>query len=435
MDARRGLTPPFYSEEIIMSYKVEGITHRGEGVIRVAGKAVFVPFTIPGEQIQVLIERSKKKYARGIVTDILEASADRVDPLCPHYYQCGGCAYQHMTYRRELALKRQVVEDNLYRLGKLSLPVNDVIGMKYPWHYRNKVTWHVGTRKAQPRLGYYRSNSRSHLPILECYLLSPEMTRLSQFVDCYLAGIGMENGKKLIIRQGTDQKLMLIAEGPLNRSELISLVKGYPHLESVFVYENQQLSCLYGNPYLKHEIGDRQYQVSPLAFFQVNHEQTEKLYDLVKNAAADQEGKVILDAYCGTGSIALYLAPQHRRIIGIEAHAESIADAKINAQLNQLTHCEFQQGACEKLIKNIDTEIDTIILDPPRTGCHRDLLQQIAEKGIKQIVYVSCHPSTLARDIKILSEQSYQVQWVQPIDMFPRTHHVECVTLMSKVEK
>ena len=415
-----------------MSHEVEGITHRGEGVIRIDGKAVFVPFTIPGEQIQVLIESNKKKYARGMVTDILKASDDRVKPLCPHYYQCGGCAYQHMTYRRELALKKQVVEDNLYRLGKLSIPVNDVIGMEHPWHYRNKVTWHVGTRKGQQRLGYYRINSRNHLPIRECYLLSPEMTRLSQFVDCYLNSIGMKNGKQLIIRQGTDQKLMLIAEGPLNKQELISLVKGYPYLESVLVYENEQLSCLYGNAYLEQKVGDRQYQVSPLAFFQVNHEQTEKLYDLVKKAATNQEGKVILDAYCGTGSIALYLAPQHQHVIGIEAYPESIADAKQNAHLNQITHCEFHQGACEKVIKDIEEEIDTIILDPPRTGCHPDLLEQIAEKNIKQIVYVSCNPSTLARDIRILSERSYQVQWVQPIDMFPRTHHVETICLMSR---
>lgn len=418
-----------------MHCKIQGITHKGEGVARINGKATFIPFSIPGEEIKIKIIEDKARFSRAQITEVLTPSPDRVDAPCPYYYECGGCSYQHVNYQRQLTLKQQVVEETLQRIGQTKVDVQPVIGMDNPWHYRNKVTWHVGERKGEKRLGYYLSGSRNHLPIQECLLLAPAITELSQFLNCYLTITGIELGKQLIIRQASlDEKLMLILEGPVDKAELIKLVKGYPDLESVFVYENNELTCVYGSSYLNHQIGDYKYQVSPLAFFQVNNEQTKKLYDLVKQALGDDD-KAILDAYCGTGSIAIYIANHHQKVVGLEIYPESIEDAKRNAMLNDIYNTEFYQGACEKVIQNLAGNFDAIILDPPRAGCHKDLLEKIAEKGIEKIIYVSCNPATLARDIKILSGLSYKVKWVQPVDMFPQTYHVELVALMSRVDE
>lgn len=416
-----------------MHCTIDGITHRGEGVARIEGKATFIPFSIPGEELDIEIISDRGRFSRAKIKEILKASADRVEAPCPYYYKCGGCSYQHVNYQRQLEIKQQVVQDALQRIGQLKVNVEPVIGMDNPWHYRNKVTWHVGEWKGQKRLGYYRFESRNHLAIEECLLLAPEIQKLSQFLDFYLSLTGIETGKQLIIRQSSlDQKLILIAEGPVDRAGLEKLIKGYPELQSVFIYENNELSCLFGPPYLSQQIGKYKYQVSPLAFFQVNNEQTKRLYDLVKNAAAGRGNKVILDAYCGTGSIAIYTAEEHKRVVGVEIYPQSIEDARRNAALNNLDNCEFYQGACEKVINNLSEDFDTIILDPPRAGCDKDLLQQIAEKDIKEIIYVSCNPATLARDIKILSGLSYQVERVQPVDMFPHTHHVETVTVIER---
>ncbi len=414
-----------------MRCKVAGITHNGEGVARIDGKATFVPFGIPGEELEIEIIEDKPRYSRGIIKQLHSPSPDRVNAPCPYYYDCGGCSYQHAAYPRQLVLKQQVVNDALKRIGQVDVKAEPVIGMSNPWHYRNKVTWHVGEGNDEKRLGYYLSGSRKHLPIQECLLLTPEITELSQFLNCYLTITGVNTGKRIIIRQSSlDQKLMLIIEGPVDEPQLIKLVKGYPGLDSVFVYENNKLTCLDGAPYLNQQISDCRYKVSPLAFFQVNNEQTKKLYDLIKKAVGNEDKKV-LDAYCGTGSIAVYIANQSKKVVGLEIYSESIKDAKRNAKLNKVHNTEFHQGACEKVINNLKEDFDTIILDPPRSGCHPELLQKIADKSIKEIIYVSCNPATLARDVKILSKLEYEVQWVQPVDMFAQTGHVESVVLMQ----
>ncbi len=417
-----------------MRCEVKGITHNGEGVARIDGKATFIPFAIPGEEIEIEIIEDKPRYSRALLKEIYKTSPERVAPPCPYYYDCGGCAYQHIAYPEQLKIKQQVVHDALKRIGQVDVEVKTVIGMDNPWHYRNKVTWQVGEYKDEIRLGYYKRGSRKHLPIQECLLLTPGITELSQFINCYLPITGIKPGNQVIIRHTRlDNKLMLITEAPVDEEQLMKLLKGYPDLESIFVYDNNKLTCLYGNPYLKQEIGDKEYLISPLAFFQVNNEQTKKLYDLIQLSVGNH--KTVLDAYCGTGSIAIYTANQNRKIVGLEIYPESIADAKHNAKLNEINNCEFHHGTCEKEIDNVKDDFDTIILDPPRAGCHPDLLHKIADRQIPEIIYVSCNPATLARDVKILSKLSYQVKWVQPVDMFAQTGHVETVVLMSRVDK
>lgn len=316
-----------------MRCKISGITHNGDGVARIDGKATFIPFAIPEEEVEIEIIEDKPRYSRALLKDICIPSPDRVEAPCPYYYDCGGCAYQHIIYPRQLKTKQQVVYDTLKRIGQVDVEVKEVIGMDTPLHYRNKVTWHVGAHKDEIRLGYYKGGSRNHLPIQECLLLTPEITELSQFLNCYLPITGIQPGSQVIIRHSRlENKLMLIVQGPVDEEELLKLCKGYPGLGSIFVYDNNKLTCLYGNHYLKQAIGDKKYLVSPLAFFQVNDEQTKKLYDIIKSTIGSN--KTILDAYCGTGSIAIYIANQNRKIVGLEIYPQSIKDAKQNAKLN-----------------------------------------------------------------------------------------------------
>ncbi len=415
-----------------MSCKIEGITHRGEGVARIDGKAVFIPFAIPGEEAEIEITMEHSRFSRGRIRGIIAASPDRAEPPCPHYYNCGGCAYQHVHYEQQLILKKQVVTDALQRIGKQKVMVQDVIGCENPWYYRNKVSWHTGEIKGEKRLGYYQSGSRRHLPVSDCLIISPEINKFSQFLDCYLDVTGINSRKQVMVRQDSKGRLFLIVEGPVDKEGLESLAKGYPGLESLFIYQDQKLDHIFGRDKLEFIIGERHYLVSPLAFFQVNNQQTKTLYNEVKNAAKGEAGRRILDAYCGTGSIAIYAAGEHDTMLGVDAFAPAIEDACINASLNHMVNCEFVAGACEKVLPELKREFDTVILDPPRAGCHPDLIRTIIDQKAPQIIYVSCNPATLARDIKILCESSYKINSVQPVDMFPWTMHVETVVLIER---
>jgi len=415
---------------------IDGITHRGEGVARINGKVAFIPFTIPGEEVEVEIVDEHARFSRGKIKQIVAPSPERTEPPCQYFYRCGGCAYQHVTYQQQLLLKKQVVTDALQRIGQQEIAVQDVLGMEKPWQYRNKVTWQVGELQGKKRLGYYQQDSHQHLAINECRLLAPEIMKFSQFLDRDLGAAGILRGKKVVIRQGSeDGKLLLIVEGPVNKEGLKCLVKDYPGLESLFIYENHKLKHLFGSKKMNFTIGERRYQVSPLAFFQVNNQQTRRLYDEVKKMVEGSNTTSILDAYCGTGTIAIYVADQHNNVHGVDDFPPSIADAKSNALLNNLSNCTFQAGACERIIPKLKQDFDTIILDPPRAGCHNKLLHVLNDKKIQQIIYVSCNPATLARDVKILCELSYQIELVQPVDMFPWTGHVETVVLMSRKDK
>lgn len=414
---------------------VDGITHRYEGVARINGKAIFIPFAIPGEEIRVEIINVQRRFSRGRIKEILTPSPDRAVPACQYYYQCGGCSCQHIAYKRHLELKKQVVIDALKRIGKQNTAVYDVVGMDNPWYYRNKVTWHIGEAQGGKRLGYYQFGNRNHLPISDCLIIAPEIKKFSQFLDCYLDMTDFNSGQQVVIRQDSNEKLYLIVEGPVDKKALTGLVKGYPGLSSLFIYQDNQLDHVFGSDKLDFCIGAKNYRVSPLSFFQVNNQQTKKLYDAIQGIAGSGGGRRILDAYCGTGSIAIYASNEDEAVLGVDLYAPGIDDARINAVLNHMRNCEFMPGLCEKILPDLKQDFDLAILDPPRAGCHPELIRSIIEKDIPQIIYVSCDPATLARDIRILSEAGYKIESVQPIDMFPWTAHVECVTLMSRVKE
>jgi len=407
---------------------IDGISHSGEGVARIDGKATFVPFTIPGETVEVKIIEEKKSFQRARLEKVIEASPDRNDPACRYYYDCGGCSYQHMQYSRQLELKRQVVKESLKRIGGIDFEVKPVLGMEEPWHYRNKVEWHTGSKTDQRTMGYYINYSRVLMGIDNCLLISQKMQKYSNYIQDHLDELNIPEGCEVILRQSSaNQELMLIFVGTGSREIDFAKMLNYKEVASIYSVENGVAQLHYGDKDLPEKIFNLKYQVSPLAFFQVNHQQTEKMMDIIKEYAQIGTGDTILDAYCGTGSIALNLARSARIVVGVESFKSAIRDAKRNAFKNNITNCKFIKGACEQIVPDLEEKFDVVILDPPRTGCKPEVIEAVISKNPKRVIYVSCNPATLARDLKLFVKSGFKIAEVQPVDMFPQTSHVETI--------
>ncbi len=410
-----------------MQCVITGITHRGEGVTRIEGKVVFIPFALPGEVVDVEISQEKRKYSRGVIKELLESSVDRVAPRCPDFYACGACAYQHVDYLRELDLKRQVVISNMKRIGGLDVPVHPVIGMKDPWHYRNKVTWHIGMASgAQKLMGYYEAGSKRVSPIKECQLIPEKIKSISSLLADNVSSISGGEGASLVIRQSSyDKKTMVLFLDCQPDKSLVKRLNGM--VDSLFIYRGSQLKHIFGPPRLLEKAGDNIFKLSPGSFFQVNPYQTEILLSKVKEYLNLQGYERVLDAYCGAGSIALNIADQALKVTGIESFPAAVEDARDNAVLNNISNCEFIVGSCENVLRTGKYKYDAVVVDPPRAGLKTEVIDAIVKTRPQRIVYVSCNPATLARDLKVFTESKYKVQEVQPLDMFPRTSHVETV--------
>lgn len=411
---------------------IDGITHSGEGVARTDGKATFVPFAIPGETVEVEITEDKRKFRRARLTGIVEASSERIEPWCPYYYECGGCAYQHMTYNKQLELKQRVVSEAMQRIGKLELPVNPVLGMEEPWRYRNKVTWHAARIDGRYRMGFYRSDTHQLIDIKTCKLISEEMEKLSLYIKTNLEELHIPEICEIIIRQSSlNHKLMLIVMGKGTGNANIDCLVDYPDLSSIYSTDGERHTLLYGEPYLQEAVDGIKYDISPLSFFQVNPIQTQKLFDLVQRYAAVNSSHRVLDAYCGIGSISLLLARKAQEVLGVEDFAPAVKDAINNSRNNHITNCSFLTGLCEKIIPRLHDHFDLLVLDPPRAGCNSDLIRAITGSAPEKIVYISCNPATLARDLA-LSTEGYVTKEIQPVDMFAHTHHVETVVKLYR---
>jgi len=407
---------------------VDGISHSGEGVARINGKATFIPFTIPGETVDVNIIEEKKSFQRGRLKDLVTSSSDRIDAPCPYYYKCGGCSYQHVNYNRQLELKRQVVKDSLKRIGGIDIEVNPVLGMEIPWRYRNKVEWHTGTTNGQAIMGYYVNDSRVLIGIDSCLLISTEMEDISRYIKEHLKDLNIPEGCEITVRQSAaDQEMMVIFNGKGSSGIDFARMLNHQEVASIHSIDQGKLRLHYGEPALFERIFGTDLDISPLAFFQVNHYQTERLIEIVKEFALLRETDTILDAYCGTGSIALSLAGLVQKVVGVESGKPAIKDAKRNAFKNNITNCKFIKGACEEIIPELEEQFDVVILDPPRAGCKPEVINAITRMASKRVVYVSCNPATLARDLGLFIKGGYYVKEVQPIDMFPQSHHVETV--------
>jgi 23S rRNA (uracil1939-C5)-methyltransferase len=412
---------------------INGVTHNGEGVARNDGKATFIPFAIPGETVEVEITDEKRKFRRARLTEIVDSSADRITPCCPHYYDCGGCAFQHVSYPKQLELKQQVVQETINRIGKIDLQVKPVIGMDTPWRYRNKVTWHVKRINGKLKMGYYLNDSHRIINIDTCKLISIEMENLSLYIKSRLEELNLPDNCEIVVRQSSlTSKLMLVFSGAGTDNVNLNLLVDYPELDSIYSIDNEFYTLLHGEAYLQEEINGLHYDISALSFFQVNSTQTSKLYNIAKSYAHAKSKTRVLDAYCGIGSISLQLAKTARKVLGVESYAPAIKDAVNNKYKNNIFNCDFITGPCEVIIPQLLDEFDIVVLDPPRSGCSKDLIHAIVNISPKRIVYVSCNPATLARDLALFAQEGYESLEIQPVDMFPQTSHVETVVLIER---
>ena len=439
---------------------IDDLGSNGEGVGRIEGFTMFVSGALPGERVRIKAVKVGKSYGYGKLLSVIKASPDRRKPLCPYYPRCGGCQLQHLSYSAQLEYKQKLVRDALQRIGGIEgVTVNETIGMKDPWNYRNKVQFPVGTDKNGLAIGFYAPRSHDIIDMDRCYIHHPVNDKIISIVRDYINEFNIptynEHTHEGIIRhiasrtgfKSGEIMVVIVTNGeelPYKRELVGRLTTNIPQIKSIVqninskrtnVILGSQNKVLWGRGYIYDYIGDLKFKISPLSFFQVNPVQTEVLYKIAVDYAGLTGKETVIDAYCGIGTISLFMARKAAKVLGVEIVPQAIEDAKYNAEENGIQNVEFQCGDAEVLIPELFEQglrADVIVVDPPRKGCSEKLLEAIAYAQPDRIVYVSCNPATLARDLSYLCKNGYQVQEVQPVDMFAQTSHVECVVLIEK---
>lgn len=429
----------------------------GEGVGYFKKKAVFVRGALPGEEVVVEATKVQPKFAEARIKKIRKKSDFRVQPPCPIYEECGGCQLQHLRYDQQLKEKRDIVMQSLERHTKLKvdkLDIRETIGMEDPWNYRNKSQFQVGQRDGQVLAGLYGINSHKLINIEQCKVQHPltnkatltvkkilqdlnipiynEKTRKG-LVRTIVARAGVQSGELQVVLITTTRELpkkdLIVERIKSSLPEVKSIVQNINGQKTSLIFGNETMT-LEGNDFIQETLGDLQFELSARTFFQLNPVQTVRLYNEVKEAAGLTGTEKVVDAYCGVGTIGLWVADKAGEIRGMDIIPESIDDARSNAARHGIKHAKYEVGRAEQILPKWAKEgwkPDVMIVDPPRTGLDQQLLNTILKVKPKKIVYVSCNPSTLAKDIAVLAGK-YKVEYMQPVDMFPQTSHVECVT-------
>lgn len=438
----------------------EDLTHEGNGVAKVEGYPLFVPNCLPGEKAKIKVIKVNKGYGFGRLIELYEKSPERVEPDCPIYKECGGCQLQHLSYPGQLKAKHKQVEEVLKRIGKLEdVIVHPVLGMEEPWRYRNKAQVPVGEREGGLIAGFFQKRSHDIIDMEACLIQQEKNDKVIQNVKriCEKYGVrayneqthkgtlrhimaryGMKTGEIMVvlITRTVDlpNKNQIIQEIIDSNPDIKSIVQNI-NLKRTNVIFGDDTNVLWGDEFIYDYIGNIKFAISARSFYQVNPEQTKVLYDQALKYA-DLNGKeTVIDAYCGIGTISLFLAQKAQKVYGVEIVPEAIEDANRNAKLNGIENVEFTVGEAEKVIPKWyedGVKADVLVVDPPRKGCDETLLQTIIEMKPEKVVYVSCNPATLARDLRILVDGGYKTAEVQPVDMFPQTMHCEAVALLVR---
>lgn len=473
-----------YSKNDCVELTIEDIGVSGEGIGKVDGYTLFVKDTVIGDVVRVKIMKAKKNYGYARLMNIIKPSKDRVEPACPIARQCGGCQIQAMNYNAQLKYKQKLVKDNLLRIGGLTEGADyemcEILGMDTPFRYRNKAQYPVGEDKdGNIVMGFYAGHTHSIIacPDDDCMLGHSDNTFILNAVKewmkeyrvrAYNENIHKGTVRHVLIRTGyhTDEVMVcLVTKKMLRKEAADGLVKAIQKLklnvaslvvninkEDTNVILGKECITLYGRPYIEDYIGDIKFQISPLSFYQVNPKQTEVLYNKALEFAGLKGNESVWDMYCGIGTISLFLAKKAGKVYGVEIVPQAIEDAKNNAKINNIDNAEFFVGKAEEVVpafykkqtgvqsdndstdsKEYDmTRPDVVVVDPPRKGCDKKLLDTIVSMTPDRIVYVSCDSATLARDLKLLVEYGYKVEKVQPVDQFGNTVHVETVCLLGR---
>ena len=434
---------------------VEGYSSEGLGIVRLDGAVVFVPQAIRGEEIDLRITKVMKTAAAGEIVKIHNLSPERTKPECPYFGKCGGCDFQHMGYTEELWAKRQRVQDALTRLGGTDLQVEEILGAKDPTHYRNKSQYPVG---ADGAIGFFRARSHQVVPIDRCLIQSEVSDRTAKAVGNWMkryrvSAYDETTGKGLVrhiyvrVNRKGESLCCVIANGKQlpREPELAAYVRAAaPGTVGVVLNTNtkkgnvilgEKYRTLWGQDFLMDTLCGLQFKLSVPSFYQVNRDQAEVLYGKALEFAALTGEETVLDLYCGTGTITLCLAKQAKKAIGAEIVPPAIEDAKENAARNNIENAEFFCGDAADIAAKLEREglrPDVITVDPPRKGLAPEVIASVAGMGPKRVVYVSCDPATLGRDVKIFDGFGYRAVRTAAVDMFPGTRHVETVVLLSR---
>lgn len=458
--AKKKRRPPVKKNEIL-TVTCEDLTHEGNGVAKVNHYPLFIPYLLPGEKAKVKVVRVNKNFGYGKLLSIEERSEDRIEPPCNVFYRCGGCQIQHMSHKAQLEMKRNNVKSQLERIGHLKdVTVHPVLGMEDPWYYRNKIQMPVGEKDGSLITGFYRERSHDIIPDMDtCLIQNKYGDDVVEHVRQIADELGIEAYDELnhqgvlrhiIVRTAykTNDTMVIIVTRtkklPFQRELIERLTGERPEIKSIIhnvnssktnVILGQKNRTIYGDNYIVDTVGNLQFKLSPKSFFQVNPTQTKVLYEQALTYAQINQNDVVIDAYCGIGSISLFLAQRAKKVYGVEIVPEAVKDARANAQLNGLENTEFVVGKAEDVMphwKKAGLKPNVIVVDPPRKGCDKKLLQAMIDMNPERIVYVSCNPATLARDLRILEDGGFKTEEVQPVDMFSQTYHVEAVALLTR---
>lgn len=443
--------------------EITGYTAQGSGVGRYNDIAVFVPLAAKGDRLRVKILKTAKTYAFGRIDKIIKASEDRIALDCAQFAQCGGCVYRHIAYAAELQAKQQMVQDALERIGGFrGIAVQPIVGAKDPDRYRNKAQLPIGRGPdGTIRMGFFANHSHRIIPCEEC-LLQPEeftaaMEAFRQWAQQSGDSVYEEETRKGRLRHLYLRKANATGEvmacvvvngnGVHYEPELVNILKEkVPGLKSVIINVNREKTnvvlgkkcrTVWGSDTITDTLCGLNFHISPMSFYQVNRDQAERLYTIAGEYAGLTGKETLLDLYCGTGTIGLSMAKNAAKVIGVEIVEQAVEDAKKNARENRIDNAEFlcaDAAEAASMLKNRGERPDVVIIDPPRKGCDASLIETIAGMEPQRVVYVSCDPATLARDLKLFFQKGYEPQQVTPVDMFPRTNHVETVVLMSRTK-
>ncbi len=447
----------------VITLEITGISSDGAGIGKVDGFCVFVPMVDVGEVAEVVIIKVTKSFAVGKLLNLVKPSEHRCDSGCDVYAKCGGCCFRHISYERELNFKREFVENNVKRIGKLDLEVNEIIPSVNDVLYRNKSQYPVRRNKSGDiEIGFFANHSHRVIDCSEC-LLQPKVFSqiigvLKEFFERVNYSVYDEESGRGVLRhiflrlaEKTNEIMVCFvinADKLPMQSKIVSvLLERFMNIKTVCVSVNKRrdnvimgetAKAIYGDGFITDVLCDVKFRISPLSFYQVNRSTAEVLYKKAMELANLKLDDILLDLYCGIGTIGLCMAKYVKKLYGVEIVPQAIEDAKENAKLNSIVNAEFfcaDAKAAAVRFANEGLKPSVVVVDPPRKGCEREVIEAIRDMAPERVVMISCDSATMARDLAVFEEFGYNVVSVTPVDMFPRTRHVECVVLMSRVEK
>lgn len=451
-----------YKKNDLLTVTIEDMGHDGEGIGKVDGYTVFVKDTVIGDKVQAKIMKAKKNYGYARLVEIMEPSKDRVEPRCAYARQCGGCQIQALSYEKQLAYKQQKIENNLIRIGgfqKEEIPMQPIIGMEDPYHYRNKAQFPVGCDKEGHLIaGFYAGRTHSIISNRKCYLgvevneqiLNLVLAHMEAYdIPAYDEMTGKGLVRHVLIRYGFQSKeimVCLVVNGSRipGAEDLIAKLREIPGMTSISMNINREKTnvilgrkgkLLWGQEYITDTIGPIAYQISPQSFYQVNPVQTKNLYEKAISMAGLTGNERVMDAYCGIGTIGLIASRNAKEVISVELNPDAVRDAVTNAKRNGIKNVSFYQndaGAFMVSMAEKGEKADVVFMDPPRAGSDEAFLSSVVMLAPEKIVYISCNPETLARDLRYLTKHGYRAEEAWGYDMFAWSEHVETVCLLSR---